>query len=332
MPGLSTVPLGRGARAFRGVGSVCTGVCAMRLRNYANLTAGPVSWAHFGADGGVPLLFLHGTPGSRLKFSAVHEPGKRAGISVIAPDRWGYGGTPVPAGGARSLADFACHMGQLMDHLKVGRFAVAGVSGGGPYAMAVAAHLPTRVSALSLISPVGLVAEAMAAGEVSSFHQFCFGPLARAPRVVRAVFGAYRYGLRWAPGLACRITNARAPAVDVAIMSDCVTSQRLLDSFREGLRQGSAGPALDLALFRQLTRDMAMRVRAPTRVIIGTADTSVPVAAAVRLAKAIPGADVQILEGAGHLWVAQNYDAIVDWVASAAAGTVADNPQARGAR
>ena len=45
---------------------------------------------------GTPLLFLHGTPGSRLKFVIGHEAGKQLGLALVAPDRWGYGLSDVP--------------------------------------------------------------------------------------------------------------------------------------------------------------------------------------------------------------------------------------------
>jgi pimeloyl-ACP methyl ester carboxylesterase len=174
---------------------------------------------------------------------------------------------------------------------------------------------PEAVTSLSLISPVGLVADAVRNGDVSAFHRFCFGPLAQRPALVRAVFATYRRVLGIAPGLACRATNARAPAVDRTIMADCATSQRLLTSFKEGLSGGAEGPAIDLSLFREIDRSMAARVVAPTRVISGTDDTNVPAAAALELAAAIKGACLDVKPGVGHLWVAQNYADVLKWVA-----------------
>ncbi|MFM2421857.1 MAG: hypothetical protein RL291_387 [Pseudomonadota bacterium] len=279
-------------------------------------SSGPIRWARFGAPDGIPLLMLHGTPGSRLKFSAAHAPGLSHGVDVIAPDRWGYGGTHLPHRENWSLDAFADTMAQFMSGLGYNRFAVAGMSGGGPYALGLAARLGDRVTSLSLISPVGLVTDPSV--PMTSFHRFCFGPLAKRPWAVRSVFAVYRRALGFAPGLACRVANARAPQVDKAIMADCGTSARLLKGFSEGLSAGASGPAVDLTVFRQVTRDLATRVACPARVVIGTADTNVPPAAAIALAKAIPGAHLDVIDGAGHLWAAQNYDDIIRWVANTA--------------
>ena len=45
----------------------------------------------WGDADGRPLLFLHGTPGSRLKFAIGHDAGRALGLAIVAPDRWGYG-------------------------------------------------------------------------------------------------------------------------------------------------------------------------------------------------------------------------------------------------
>ena len=50
----------------------------------------------YGDPAGAPLLFLHGTPGSRLKFAIGHDAGKELGLAIVAPDRWGYGLSDVP--------------------------------------------------------------------------------------------------------------------------------------------------------------------------------------------------------------------------------------------
>ena len=59
----------------------------------------------YGAPDGLPVVALHGTPGSRLKFSTTDAAAKRLGLRILALDRWGYGGTSPPA--MQSLAGFA---------------------------------------------------------------------------------------------------------------------------------------------------------------------------------------------------------------------------------
>src|SRR5262245_5234094 len=50
-----------------------------------------VTYREYGAPGGLPVLALHGTPGSRLKYAAADRDAARMGLRIISPDRWGYG-------------------------------------------------------------------------------------------------------------------------------------------------------------------------------------------------------------------------------------------------
>jgi pimeloyl-ACP methyl ester carboxylesterase len=271
---------------------------------------------HYGARGGLPLIMLHGTPGSRVLFAGMHQPALVRGIHVIAVDRWAYGSSDAPAKPA--LDAFPADIAALADQLGLAQFAVAGVSGGGPYATACAVHLPSRVLAAGLISPVGLVADATRHGEVDPVHRVCFHALPRAPRTIEGAFKAFRFAVRASGGLACGLTTFRAPKADKAIIADCATSERLLAAFQVGLAQSARGPAIDLQLFREIATLDLSRATMPARVWIGSLDRNVPVTAAQRLARALPQCDLVDLEGAGHLWVAHNYDVVLDWVLSAA--------------
>jgi pimeloyl-ACP methyl ester carboxylesterase len=270
---------------------------------------------HYGDPQGTPLLMLHGTPGSRFKFSMTHGIAKDLALHVIAPDRWAYGGTAAPT--KPTLTEFARWISDAMSSMGHRTFAVSGISGGGPYAAAVAAHCPDRVTALALISPVGLVADATAAGEVDLFHRFCFRTLADSPCTVAAIFGAYEATVRHTPALAARLTVMRAPAPDQAIMNDPKTRKRLLRTFAEGLRTSARGPAIDLALFREIAQVDLSRATMPAHVWIGTRDMNVPVMAAKRLAAKLPNAKLTVMQGEGHLWAALHYDVILHWIATA---------------
>lgn len=270
---------------------------------------------HYGDPNGTPVLMLHGTPGSRFKFSSTDETARKLHLHIIAPDRWSYGGTAAPAD--PSLEKFAQWAGAAMAALGYDRFAVGGISGGGPYATAVAALLPKRVIAAALISPVGLVADAKAASEVDAFHRFCFDHLPKSPRSIAAIFRLYEIAVRRAPSLAARLTVLRAPKPDKLIMADPGTRARLLRTFAEGLRESARGPSIDLALFREIATLDLGRIVAPTHVWIGTRDTNVPVTAAKRLASRIPNATLTVLPDEGHLWAAKHYDEILGWIAEA---------------
>ena len=190
----------------------------------------------YGDAEGTPVLFLHGTPGSRLKLVIGHDTGKELGLALVAPDRWGYGLSDVPS--TPSLPAFAADMAALMDHLGHRRFAVGGISGGGPYAAAVAACLAPRVSALALISPVGPIADAGCAASLPALHRFSFTVLPSLPALTAGIFRIFRWTLVRSPYLAGRLATLRGGRSDKEVFAQPQICERLLGSFREGLRPG----------------------------------------------------------------------------------------------
>ena len=268
----------------------------------------------YGDAEGTPLLFLHGTPGSRLKFVIGHETGKELGLALVAPDRWGYGLSDVPDN--PSLPTFAADMAALMDHLGYRRFAVGGISGGGPFAATVGACLACRVSALALISPVGPIADAGCAASLPALQRFSFTMLPSLPALTAGIFAIFRWSLVHAPWLAGQLATLRSGRSDKQLIAQPQICERLLGSFREGLRPGMRGPVTDVALFARPWDIDFSDIIAPARLWIGTADTAVPLVAARALAQRIRACSCEELRGEGHFWVAANHARVLDWIAT----------------
>lgn len=269
----------------------------------------------YGVPDGPAVLALHGTPGSRLKFSATHDHALRLGITVIAPDRWGYGGTdPHPA---PSLPAFAQDIASLADILGLSTFAVLGVSGGGPYAAAVASSLPDRVSALALVAPVGPIAGLAQTPPMSLLHRLCFGPLGRSKATIAGAFLGLRGLLRISQRFGMAVAMTNVPRADRDVLAHPGVSERLAATFREGLAPGAAGPVTDLQMFtRPWPLDLAA-ANMSARLWLGSEDRNVPISAAEGLAARLPHCEIERLNGAGHLWVALHYDAVLAWIAHA---------------
>jgi pimeloyl-ACP methyl ester carboxylesterase len=108
---------------------------------------GAVEYAVRGA--GEPMLvshgIFHGCDGALLSVRSL-MPGRR----VIAPSRFGYLGSALPP--AATPADQADAFVSLLDHLRVERTDVVGVSAGATGALQLALRHPARVSHLVIIS------------------------------------------------------------------------------------------------------------------------------------------------------------------------------------
>ena len=131
-----------------------------------------LGYAEYGPARGRPLLWFHGTPGARRQIAPeartlAHE----RGVRIVAVERPGIGeSTPHVY---RALVEFAADIEQLADSLGIDRFGVAGLSGGGPYALACAHEMPARVVAVGVLGGVApAVGPDAAAGGARSIWRF----------------------------------------------------------------------------------------------------------------------------------------------------------------
>lgn len=109
-------------------------------------------YCRYGPENGVPVISLHGTPGTRWERPDVVDAVQQAGLRMVVFGRAGYDATRLPG---RVVADVASDVGQLADALGWNRFAVTGFSGGGPHALACAALLGERVIRCSTVASIG---------------------------------------------------------------------------------------------------------------------------------------------------------------------------------
>lgn len=272
-----------------------------------------IQFARYGAADGFPVVALHGTPGSHFKFARAAEVAAARGLCLICPDRWGYNGADVPARPRLSL--YAADIEALCDGLGHARFAIIGVSGGAPFAVAVAAALGARVTRLALFAPVGPL-DGLPDAEMRLFHRLSFRWLPRVPVALTALLGFYRRFLLLAPELALRAASAGAVTVDRRLIRSPAVAPYLAETFRIGMRRDVRGAVCDLQLFARRWDLDPGRVEAAARIWIGLEDRCVPQGAVRRLAAEIPGCDLVELPGAGHFWMTTAYHEILDWIAT----------------
>ena len=243
-----------------------------------------------------PVLLCHGLADSRLAAQWFGQAARELGLCVIAPDRPGTGGTDARR--LSRVADWAEDASLVLDALRAESAALLGISGGGPFAAACAAKIPGRVRSLMLVSALGQPgwpSSGMAPGERLSLSLASHAP----------AFGGWSLGglarlARRRPELFLRLAATAQPDADIRALQEPGMRDNFLTSYLEAFRRGSRGVAQDL---RVLTRPWGFGlgcITAPTWVIHGDADSTVPVQHARLYARAIPGARLQIHSGHGH--------------------------------
>ena len=267
-----------------------------------------IGYAEYGDPHGLPVIALHGTPGSRFMFALTDEGARAGGLRVIAPERPGYGLSEIHR--FETLADTASDVEALADALGLDRFAMIGVSGGGPHAIAVAHRLKSRILRLVLVSPVGPVAECDHI-RMSHLHRLIFSHTSTSHHAAPTFFSTLRTLIDWAPSVAYSLLMQQVTATDCDVLNRSEVRDNLQAALREALRPGIDGALQDLKLYCAPWGVNLGEIDVPTFMWQGGEDTVVPPDAAFYLAGALPNCRLEIIEGAGHYWVFGGFDRVI---------------------
>ncbi|HYI42789.1 MAG TPA: alpha/beta fold hydrolase [Sphingomicrobium sp.] len=228
---------------------------------------GAIGYAEEGS-GGTPLIFLHGVGSDKSVWRRQLQhfgPMRR----TIAFDYPGYADSdPAPPGTTRD--DYAIAVLAGMDDLGIARAHLCGLSLGGVIAIAIHAAAPDRCASLVI---------------ADSFSAHPGGP------------AIYERSLASSSDMRAlaegRADVLLAQPADPAIRKEVVETMARIDP--AALSIGAEA----VWLANQRARVSAIRV--PTLVVVGVADEVTPPALSEELAGAIPGAELQVIAGAGHL-------------------------------
>jgi pimeloyl-ACP methyl ester carboxylesterase len=239
----------------------------------------------WGDPTGMPLFYLHGTPGGRLLRSAGGEY-ERHGIRAITYDRPGYGRSTRQPG--RLVRDAAADVRVIADRLGIDRFAVVGVSSGGPHALAVAAGLPDRVTRCATLKGLGPrdapdldFFDGMSPEELSEWRTVALGEEYNDRQF-------YRDTLAFVDSIKA-MTDLPAHIRDMVVQG-----------FSDAITPGPGGLFDDYGAVSQPWGFALETISCPVTIMVAEDDTSVPPAHGAWLADHLPAAQVISVPG-GHL-------------------------------
>ena len=256
-----------------------------------------IAIAEFGAAAGTPVFYFHGYPASRLEGRLVHRAAVRQRVRLVALDRPGFGCSDFRPG---TLADWPCDVAEVADALGLQRFAILGLSGGAPFALACAAGLAARVSAIAIVAGLGMTSVGEDFARLEVFARMSFRLARSAPALSRTVNRALAAVLRRRPELLDMLLAADTSAPDRVVLADPEVGAMLAASLREALRAGSKGASHELGLLARPWDFDVTTVRLPCHLWHGEQDRTVPVEMARRLAGLIPGCRATYFAEEGH--------------------------------
>jgi pimeloyl-ACP methyl ester carboxylesterase len=264
-------------------------------------------------EGGDPAghaMIMHpGTPESRLMGKWGHEAALSAGVRLVSVSRPGYGGSTMTTGAASLLAT-GRDTASLASQLGVDEYAVFGLSGGGPFAVATAVADPGYVRALGVVGGLGpwrLLDDPSKDPEGSK----CLD-LLDAGDVAGAWDCMRRDAEQWSGGLVALDDAARVDAImadvgdDSSLVHDAGYRAIWADNMRVVL-DNTEGYVFDNLAWGG-TWDVDPRdVATPTLLWYGERDTHTPPAHGQWYADRIADSELIILPGAVHLDVVDSH-------------------------
>lgn len=268
-----------------------------------------LSYAEYGSPSGRPVLYFHGLPGSRLQRPPEISPALRRKVRLITIDRPGMGHSTFLPG--RRFLDWPNDVQELANALGIDRFAVIGVSGGGPYAAACAYGIPNRLSAVALVSSLSpFTRPGIARGAIVPVRVI-FSIARRCPKLLLPLYGLLLPMVRRGRSSRPRVA-AFMPKPDRDVLVRPQIKAMLAEDLAEATRQGVRGAAHETALIAKPWGFKLSDIRTPVHLWHGTADTMVPVAMGQLLASAIPDCRPTWLSGEGHFLVFDRLPEILD--------------------
>lgn len=271
-----------------------------------------LSYAQYGVENGPSVLHVHGLPGSRLEGALYHDAAVKLSLRALTIDGPGVGLSSPHIG--RSAAIFACDVQCLVDDLEIKRWAIMGVSGGGPYALACAQSQPAGLRAVAMVATKGphdIGRDGMSTGNRVLFY--CFEHYPWLARLIG------RFSMRQRALLTednpveamvklhkSRLPQAlKPPPKELEVLLDEKTMRMFWRSSCEFSKQG---PDAFCEEGRIMTSDQDLRLQdigdeLPIRLWYGKEDQNVGPRMGTKIKARLGGRATLWMEDAGHVWL-----------------------------
>jgi len=250
-----------------------------------------------GRNASLAMVWHHGSPSSGAVYEPLTSAAAARGIRLVSFARPSYGGsTPNPG---RDVASVGRDVAALADALGLETFAVIGASGGGPHALACAAALPERVSAVATFASPAPFTTAF--DWFAGMHSPAALQAARQGRQSRATFAE---------------TDEFDP--EQFVDRDWASLQGRWKALgQDAGAEGEKGPDGliddDDALVEPWGFDLAAVAR-PVLLVHGGADRVIPASHGQALLASLPNAELWLRPREGHVSVLEVYPVVLDWL------------------
>jgi len=252
-----------------------------------------------GDPDGTPVFWQHGTGDSRLCKHPDDTVTAALGVQLVTADRPGVGSSSPKK--PRTILDWVGDATAIADAVGLEQFVVAGHSGGGPHALAIARALGDRVTKVGLAASIAPFDHGVDKGMVKDKDLKLIFRLSHVKWVARAagVVEAKHYEKHLHSFVAhC----AEEWPADKGIFTDPVLEPMFEAEFAAAFAQGGVGALDDMWGFLDwgfAPEDVSQHVE----MFVGDADDILDPEMSTSLAQRLPDAALHTWDGAGHYGV-----------------------------
>ena len=272
-----------------------------------------LGYIDLGKSDGMPLFHFNGFPGSRLEVAILADEAIKKNIRVIGIDRPGMGLSDFKKN--RTLLDWPDDVVELADALGIDKFAVEGISGGGPYVAACAYKIPKRLTSCGIIS--GVASKDL---EIERKMRI-FSVIRIFPWLFKLMIWLQSRGMRNLEKAEKKMKESakKFPEADRKIFDDPQILSLFVKETAEAFRQGSKGVYYEGKIYVKSWGFNLEDISPKLKVYIwhGEADEIVPVAMGRGMCKLIPNCEGKFYPGEGHYsTIFKYYKEIIDALTS----------------
>ena len=267
----------------------------MKLRHGRRL-----AFRSYGPDSGRPILFFHEGLGSSLLRPETLIESVQRHMRVLSVERPGFGlSDPSPN---YSFEAVAADIVEFLDHLKIDRVALVGTLSGAAHALATATRLGPRATRVVLCSgrpPIGPAPAIRSATDlIKNFRR----RLSTHPWLVDTFFTIMR--ARVSPSIMQRLLRSAAASApdDVAYLDQHPEAYDFMAAYvGESMAVSARGVSDELRCFGRGDSIDLTGLNCPVIAYHGDRDSIAPVEDVRAYLDQIPGAELPVVSGAGHL-------------------------------
>jgi pimeloyl-ACP methyl ester carboxylesterase len=279
---------------------------SINSQNNITLSGGrKLGFAEFGDRQGRPVFYFHGFPGSRLEAKLAERIALDTHVRFIGIDRPGYGLSSFKPG--RTFVGWADDVTALADALKIERFSILAVSGGGPYAAACAFKIPDRLDAVGIVCGMGPVDVPGLMHKMPWMYRKGLRLADHLPEIASILYHFPAFFLRNYPE---RMLSSIMPGMvaepDKIALKNKELVKVLCNSFREAFRISLRRPATDAILYSRPWGFPVKAIKIPVHLWHGEKDRIVPPQMARYLAQTIPACRATFYPDEGHFSIFLN--------------------------